>query len=217
MKTELDWAREIVGAHPRPVVIELGAHHGIETLQIYDACKPSPGAYIAVEADPRATLVLLRNLRGRRVNVVNAAIADHSGEIEFHLSDGRGDASGSIRAPKDHLKYFPDVRFDQTVTVPCLALNELASQYRIGYYDPTGEGWIDLVWCDIQGAEKDMVAGGNVTLARTRYLLAEADRCEMYEGQATRDELVQTLTELFRFRLIAEWPANANLLFERIP
>lgn len=213
MKTELDWVREIVGKREYPVVVELGAHHGTETVQIYDACRPRPEMYVAVEADPRAVLVLIRNVRGRRVNVVNAAIADHSGEIEFHLSEGRDQASGSIREPKDHLKYFPDVRFDQTVVVPCLALNQLGREFQVGPYDPTGKGCIDLIWCDIQGAERDMIAGGSVTLGWTRYLLAEADRCEMYEGQATRDELIKMLPG---FRLIAEWPENANLLFERV-
>jgi FkbM family methyltransferase len=207
---ELDWAREIVVQRLNPVVVELGAHHGTETAVIYDACKPSPAIYVAVEADPRAALVLVRNLRGRRVQVVNAAIADHSGEIEFHLSGGTSNASGSIRTPKDHLTCFPTVKFEESVTVPCLSLNELASQYQLGHYDPSGDGWIDLIWCDIQGAEKDMVAGGGVTLARTKYLLAEADRCEMYEGQATRDDLIEMLSN---FELIDEWPENANLLF----
>lgn len=202
MKTELDWAREIVAGRRLPTIIELGAHHGNETIRIYDACSTQPSIYVAVEADPRNIAVLARRIQGRRnIVIVHAAIANYSGEIDFHLSDG-GDASGSIREPKEHLVHFPQIRFERTVRVPALALNELASQYKIGH--------VNLIWCDIQGAERDMIEGGNLVLERTEYLFAEADRCEMYQGQAQRDELISLLPS---FELIAEWPENANLLF----
>ncbi len=209
MRTELDCARLIVGSRQNPTVLELGAHHGIETAKIYDACKPAPGCYIAVEADPVAFNVLARNLRGRRVSLVNAAIADHSGRITFHCSGGKSDASGSIRAPKEHLQFFPDVKFDSSVEVDCIALNELASEYKVGPYARPA-GIIDLIWCDIQGAERDMVLGGYEALGATRYLMAEADRYEMYEGQAKRDDLIAMLPD---WDVVAEWPENANLLF----
>lgn len=57
-----------------------------------------------------------------------------------------------------------------------------------------------------------MVAGGKQTLARTRWLLTECDRYEMYAGQATRDELLKILGD--DWELIAEWPADANLLLK---
>jgi hypothetical protein len=54
-----------------------------------------------------------------------------------------------------------------------------------------------------------MIAGATWALANTRYLLTECDRIEMYNGQATRDELLALLPG---WQLIEEWPANANLL-----
>jgi 2-O-methyltransferase len=69
---------------------------------------------------------------------------------------------------------------------------------------------VDLIWCDIQGAERNMIAGGRQTLARTSWLLTECYSIEMYEGQATRDELLHLLGS--QWALVAEWPENANLL-----
>jgi FkbM family methyltransferase len=34
---------------------------------------------------------------------------------------------------------------------------------------------IDLLWVDIQGAERDMIAGGRHALSRTRYMMIEAE------------------------------------------
>lgn len=199
--TELDWARRIVRQGWAPIVLELGAHHGNDTVAIFDACR-KPTAYIAVEADPRNIGLLTNRIGPRPVKVVWAAIAAECGEIDLHLSDGAaGSGSSSIRAPKEHLVHFPGIKFAKTAKVPALTLDALAERYNIP--------GADLIWCDIQGAERDMIAGGQRTLANTCYLLAECDRIEMYEGQATRDELLGLLPG---WELIAEWPANANLL-----
>jgi len=199
--TELEWAKRIVAGRPHPTILELGAHHGNETAEIYAAAnKP---LYIAVEADPRNIPPLVQRLAGARVHVVHAAIADFSGEIDLHLCDGNANASSSIREPKEHLRCFPNIGFSTIVRVPALALDDLATMY--------GLGDIDLIWCDIQGAEKDMVRGGTRTLPRTRYLLAECDRIEMYAGQATRDQLLAMLPG---WALLAEWRENANLLLQ---
>jgi len=69
---------------------------------------------------------------------------------------------------------------------------------------------VDLIWCDIQGAERLMIAGGQRTLSKTRWLLVEADAVEMYEGQAVRAQFDGLLPD---FWAIDEWPENANVLF----
>ena len=56
-----------------------------------------------------------------------------------------------------------------------------------------------------------MVAGGQKTLERTRYLMVEADSCEMYEGQATRATVEQLLPG---WEVLDEWPIDANVLFQ---
>ena len=202
MKSERDWALEIVANAAIPAaIIELGAHHGNDTAALYDACA-KPCRYVAVEADPRNVPVLSRRLFGRPVHVLHAAVWDDCGEIPFHLCEGNANASSSARQPLKHLEHFPGVPFTEIVQVPALTLDAIADAYCIDR--------VALIWSDIQGAERNMVAGGRRTLARTSWLLTECDRIEMYAGQATRDELLQILGT--DWELVAEWPDNANLL-----
>ncbi len=196
-----EWAQAIVYEAQAPVVMELGAHHGQDTTRIYDACRTTP-VYVAVEADPRNLPVLRQALGDRRITVVHAAIAGHVGEVTFHQCEGNNDASGSIVEPKLHLTEFPHITFEHDVVVPCVTLDVLAARF--------GLGLIDLIWCDIQGAENLMIAQGQRTLALTRYLVIEADRLEMYGGQATRATIEGLLPG---WAVVEEWPIDANVLF----
>lgn len=209
VKHELIWCREILADRQRPTVIELGAHHGTDTSELYDYCYGGPAKYIAVEADARNLPNLRLHMEKRTKNffIVHAAIAAADGVVDLYQADGaEGTGSSSIRRPKKHLETWPQITFERAVEVPAVTLDTLAEYFGIDE--------IDLLWCDIQGAERDMIAGGQRTLARTRWLLAEADQEEYYEGQALRDELPGLLPG---FELICEWPEHANLLFRRLP
>ncbi len=67
---------------------------------------------------------------------------------------------------------------------------------------------IDLLWVDIQGAERDMIAGGAKALSHTRYMFMEAETTELYEGQAMRGELLAMLPG---WTLLGEFEANVLL------
>jgi FkbM family methyltransferase len=207
-RSETDWAREIVGAVEYPTIIELGAHNGDDGRRILNACHPAPRLYLAVEADPRLIPALEKTIGGRPgVVIVQAAIGDRDGQALLYLSDGNsatgyGTGSSSIRRPTKHLETWPDITFSAAVEVPAITLDLLAIQHAI-------DG-VDLIWCDIQGAERDMIAGGQLTLTRTPWLLIEADREAYYEGAATRAEMPGLLPG---WELVIEWPEDGNMLF----
>jgi len=196
--TEIETAVSILKDLQRPVVLELGAHYGVDTCVMYDAC--SDPVYIAVEPDPRVFQVLIEAVGSRNALLVEKAISDHVGEAVLHLCESESLASSSIRAPKEHLTCFPWITFERDLAVECLTLDALAEQQGLDY--------VDLIWSDLQGAERDMIAGGQRTLAMTKHLILECDRVEMYEGQITRDEIMGYLPD---FELIDEWPDSANL------
>lgn len=220
-----EWAQKIVREAESPVIIELGAHHGQDTVQIYDACQRTP-FYLAVEADPRNLSVFKQAIGPRKITLIHAAITDHEGQIIFHQCEGNDNASGSIRTPTRHRKIFPHITFEHDVEVPCLTLDGLAEQFSFlpireeesvreetdGFRlsQSPAKKQVDLIWCDIQGAERDMIAGGQKTLAITRFLMVEADGSEMYDGQAIRPEFDALLPD---FELLDEWPVDANALF----
>ncbi|WP_306767047.1 FkbM family methyltransferase [Rhizobium leguminosarum] len=108
------------------------------------------------------------------------AISDRNGMIEFHPSNGNGsakewDLSGSIRRPKNHLSEYALVRFDRPISVETRRLDDWCGE--------AGLENIDVIWMDVQGAEADVIAGGNQILSRTPYIYTEYSDQELYEGQ----------------------------------
>jgi hypothetical protein len=128
------------------------------------------------------------------------AIADHTGKTDFwvcYTPAGRG--SGSVHRPTGHMVRTPDYVFQKTENIPCFTLDHI--------FERVGLDHIDMLWVDIQGAERDMIAGGHYALTRTRYLFIEAEESEQYEGQAVRPELLGllpawTVIESFDFNLL---------------
>lgn len=192
--------RELKGVH-MPRVVDLGAYRGEEYQWMRHALYPL-GRYVAVEADPRNAAVIKANFP-RDVLLIEAAIGATSGVATLHLCDnqtGQAIASSSIRAPKDHLLHFDWCTFRETIKVPMVTLDEICSAWSIDR--------IDLLWCDIQGAERDMIAGATEALKRTRLVMIEAEEVEMYEGQALKPELLAMLPD---FDVVEDFGYNVLL------
>ncbi len=175
----------LAGFGPNPVIVELGAHVGEEAEWIMPLCNDP--LYYMVEPDERNYQKIQKRLR-KGMAVARLAIAYHDGETKFYPSENllsNNRASGSIRKPTGHCLYFPEVTFSKDF-IECVTLDTLTER----------QGWkhIDFLWCDIQGAERDMIRGGQEALAKTRYMMIEAEpEVELYEGQALKPELIAML------------------------
>lgn len=174
---------------------EIGAHVGKHTeafLKIF----PMADLWV-FEPDPRNTAELKRLGFGKRCKLFELAIGDRDGDMQMYLSSGRvqkGDPrttlsnwtfSSSLKKPKEHLKAAPWVKFEHFAKVKVARLDTLKQQH--------GFGDVDFIWADIQGAEDMMIAGGQETFARTRYLYTEYANTELYEGQIPLDEIRKRL------------------------
>ncbi len=190
----------------KPIFFDLGACGGEDSEWMRAACKDSHHLNVIVEPDRRNMEIIRRYRRGTRTLLVESAIADYTGLIDFNVSidprcEGERSGSGSIRNPSRHLHLFPEIHFTGSEMVPCWSLDHLFLSVGVPY--------IDLLWVDIQGAERDMIAGGGLALSKTRYLFIEAEQMELYEGQALREELLSLLPG---FKVIQE--LDYNLLLE---
>ena len=111
------------------------------------------------------------------------------------------DLSGSIRKPKEHLDATPWCTFPDTIEVETKRLDSwLHEQEDIDT--------IDFIWADVQGAEADMISGGQEALARTRYLYTEYSNREIYEGQSDLRELLAMLPD---YEIIYRYPHDVLL------
>ncbi len=186
-----------------PTIVELGAHCGEDYEWIYPACHTKPH-YVMVEPDPRNVQYLIDCAclwPGRRLII--GAVSDHSGFEPFHFCENsvaNNHASGSLRKPTGHLEHFPEVTFPNVGMVHVYSLDAIFEREWLTK--------IDLLWVDIQGAERDMIAGGQKALSHTRYLFMEAETTALYEGQALRPDLLAMLPG---WMLLGEFEANVLL------
>ena len=67
------------------------------------------------------------------------------------------------------------------------------------------DGTIDLMWVDVQGAQRKVLAGAPNTLQQTRYLYIECHPTPMYDDEPTFAELCGLLPG---FAVVKRWEAD---------
>lgn len=201
---------ELLAGIARPTILEIGAHWGQDSLEFR---RLFPAAEIWMfEPDPRNIFRIKKSGIDKAATLIEAAIGDIDGETEFLLSSGappRDSAyfdpkappvpwsfSSSLKKPVKHLENVPWVKFDQRAKVKVMKLDTFYSQS--GFASQTGSDGkpgrgIDFIWADVQGAEDQMIAGGQQALARTSYLYTEYANEELYEGQINLAEILKRL------------------------
>ena len=208
-----NYIRQLVGADAR-VILDIGAHHGWHTAAFEKMF--SDAIIYAFEPDPRAIAKFSANINSARVRLFKVAIGAVDGKAEFHVSSGLPpdidpvsaaivyplgwDQSGSLRAPKRHKEKWPWCTFESTTTVAVRALDSWATDNAIEK--------IDFIWADMQGAEGDLLTGGQNTLARTRYLYLEYSNEEIYEGEPTLQMLLDMLPN---YSIVIRYPGDVLL------
>lgn len=176
--------------HSAPLtILEIGCADGQDSAKLV---RLFPRAKIfCFEPDPRNIYLLQKIGAPKFVTLVEAAVSDTDGKATFNLSDGHHPAdksgkvawtySSSLKAPTGHLKDFPWVKFDRTAQVRTVRLDTFAREHNLDT--------VDFIWADVQGAEDLLIAGGQQTLARTRYFFTEVYDGAWYQGQIGFDEL----------------------------
>lgn len=172
-----------------PTIFELGACDGVHTrlmVELLEATK-KPYRYFAFE--PSAKIVRsFKSTMGSllpKITFTQAAVGAKEGEAIFYQSDSKYYGSSSLRPPTPALyQNWPTMRFkDDTVQV--VTLDAFCSRHNV-------DG-IDFIWSDIQGAEADMIAGGQfMLLNNTDWLYTECDG-GLYEGDVNETQLLALL------------------------
>src|SRR5262249_222016 len=139
------------------------------------------------------------------VTLLECAVGNQNGVVNFNQSSGGGetngwDQSGSIRRPKRHHETWPWVKFESQIQVPIVRLDDWALTKKLGV--------IDLIWADVQGAEIDLIFGGETTIRNTRFLYTEYGAIEWYQGQMSLDEICGVLFNLGHV-LYRKWEMDA--------
>src|ERR1700690_3814928 len=190
-----------------PTVLELGAAEGEDTVRYVGALVAlnRPFRYIAFEPDERNRwhLERLEEKLNHAFEFYPVALGNPPGVGPWRSSTHP--YSGSVKEPKEHLTLYPHITFSPPTTVNMTMLDD----YCIGK--------VDWIWCDVQGAEDLVIAGGQQTFARTRFFYTEYLEFEAYEGQIGLAEIHRRLPG--NWRIVEDyhsWEKGGDCLFERL-
>lgn len=177
-------------ASPHPVLLEIGSANGDDTLEFIQTFAGTDFRLYGFEPEPKNLTLLANKVQCERFELYNGVVSDIDGEVTFNRSrtDNPSDLSlsGSIMTPKNHLKIWDWIYFDEQIRVRSITLDSFTRQRQLGI--------IDFIWCDVQGAEEKVLLGGRETLnMKTRYLFTEYSEDEQYEGQPNLTRILELL------------------------
>lgn len=189
---------QIINPVESPVIFEFGTCDGQHTNIMCSVLKQmnKKFKYHAFEGDPRIIPNFWKNNANHAMEIKlnQAAIGNTDGEVIFNLSGGVESRPGhfkqafygssSIKKPKKTNEYWPDMTFEES-KVRCYKFDT--------YYNEVNPGLIDFIWSDIQGAEKELIEGGQEALSKTRYLYTEYNQGDSYEGEISLSEIIEIL------------------------
>jgi FkbM family methyltransferase len=173
-------------------VLDIGAHHGLYTL-LASKRVGSTGKVVAFEPSARERTRLLRHLRlnnSHNVTLEPMALGSEAGEADFFLVDYFEDACNSLRPPTVHST-------THRVRVPVFRLDDVLEKL--------GVRTVDFMKLDVEGAERDVLAGAPrlLTSSPRPLILVEVSDLRTspwgYDAREILQSLVQLGFETFTF------------------
>lgn len=183
-----------------PIIVEVGAHYGEDSLRFTEAFE-NPTVY-CFEPDPRNIEIFKKHVVNSKVRLFEVALSDNNGEAEFFQSY---DEKGSEAVPSKYDWINLDDYKNNKLS------NSGSSSLRRGYGKTLPESikvkterfdtWfennnisnVDLVWMDVQGAERSVLEGMGEKIKNIRFIWVEYGELG-YEGAMSRQETVKYMT-----------------------
>ncbi|NJN71835.1 MAG: FkbM family methyltransferase [Limnothrix sp. RL_2_0] len=193
-----------------PVIVEAGAHKGIDTLAMN---KNWPNAMIyAFEPIPQLFDLLSTSTQDFRNNIkcYQLALGEDISTKNMYVSSGKSDASSSLLPPVEHLVEHPDVTFNKVVEIQTISLDQWAKRNDICF--------VDFLWLDMQGYEFNVLSASPNILKTVQAIYTEVSLVELYKGSLLYPQFRDWL-ENQGFIVKSEyldWKDAGNVLFVRL-
>ena len=175
-----------------PIIFDIGCYDGADSEEFLGLF---PGAEIyPFEIDPWAIILFEKKMS---IPLNKIALSNIDGNIDWYSSDHH--ASSSTKKPKEHLNIYRDIHFQNKTTIPSTRLDTWMGGKDIKE--------IDIMWVDVNGAEREFIEGATQTLEKVKYLVMEFCEKELYEGALN----LKTLQKLLPgFKSIGVYGFNGN-------
>ena len=157
-------------------IIHIGAHSG-EEIALYEQLFKKDIKIHLFEPQKKLFKTLSYKYNDKKnINLYKYACGEQTGELTMYISSNEG-ASSSILEPKLHLEIHPDVEFNNKEVVQVEQLDKFKIHNS------------DFLNIDVQGYELNVLKGGKETLSRTKYIVLEINREEVYKDVALVEEI----------------------------
>ena len=181
-------------------VVDVGANVGQWASALSELV--SPEKLILIEPGPDMFAQLRAKFGGKpNVELHNVAIGESDGVTTLRVT--RDTTGASVLPPRDEMKQLIGSNWtvESEVQCPMRKLDTLL----------TGVPEVSLLKIDVQGYEKQTLAGAAETLAKTKFILVELNYMPQYEGGSWFGEIHEILTRQYGFVLVdATRPLRLN-------
>jgi FkbM family methyltransferase len=160
-------------------IIDVGANAGNWAGGVLDYY--TPARLVCIEPDPRLAAGLRTRFAGRaNISVIDRAVGSAPGTAELQVMENP--VFNSLRAPDaaTQAQYPSSFRVRETVKVEIQTLDTLLADVPA----------IRLLKIDVQGFEREVIAGAGAVLQRTDFVLMEVNFQTHYQGEAGFGELL---------------------------
>ena len=170
-----------------PTIFDVGTFDGSDCLDFLETFN-IPNIY-AFEADKRSIDIFKKYVGDKPINLVETALSNVDGEIEFYQSESET-RSSSIKKPDNHLSVFPDIQFE---------LNKVKSIRLDTWILDKDIDLIDIMWVDVNGGESEFISGSYDTLVnKVKFLHMEftaVDNKKLFYGSFSADDIKNKLND----------------------
>lgn len=164
-------------------VVDIGANRGQFALVSQECC-PSAKIFSFEPLDEPATKFDRLFKDSQRIKLFRVAIGPQAGNTPMYLS--RSDDSSSLLPITDlQNEIFPGTGLKEMRSVAVARLDELIHEDDL--HSPA------LLKIDVQGFELEVLHGSESLLGDMQYIYVECSFMELYEGQASADDVVKFL------------------------
>jgi len=180
-----------------PVIIEIGSHFGEDTLRLLETF---PKAKIfCFEPDTRNIKIFKKIVKNPNVQLIEKAVSNKMGKEIFY----RGYIDSNIREVPSKYDFISIDDFYQLMLKGsgtsslkkgypnCINEKYYVETIRLDdWYECKGLGFIDFIWIDVQGNEKEVIDGMNYVLKNTGHVWIEYGEMQ-YDGAMNRVETIE--------------------------
>jgi FkbM family methyltransferase len=204
----------IIGESKNPMMMEFGMCDGYHSNIMLDILTKTGKSFSYYGFEPVKELfdkIRLNYGSNSSVQFYNFAIGNTNSIIPFYVSGGYKIEDGVI---KDHYYGSSSIRKPKLVTEVWNQMTfyqDSVQSVSLDYFVQSkglNDRIIDFIWADIQGAEIDLIRGGENTFQNVKYFYTEYSNSELYEGQVFLSDICNLLPE---FEIVEDYKGDVLL------